>query len=164
MEPARRSVPAGALVRAGLAIGVLDMAAALTMWSVLRGVAPIRIPQSIASGLLGADAFNGGLATAALGVLLHFAVAFSAAGAYLFAAARWSDLAARPFVFGPAFGVLWYAFMYHVVMPLSRVRPSPFRFVNFAANVAIHVVCVGLPVALVARSAFRDRAAERHAP
>jgi hypothetical protein len=44
----------------------------------LRGTRPgsIRIRQSIASGLLGRHAFAGGWQTAALGVLLHFFIAF----------------------------------------------------------------------------------------
>ena len=44
-----------------------------------QGVKPIRILQGIASGLLGAKSFTGGCETAALGAILHFFIAFSAA-------------------------------------------------------------------------------------
>jgi len=155
MDAAPRRFPPGAFVLGGLAIGVLDLSAALVLWSVLRGVPPIRIPQSIASGLLGPDAFSGGGAAAALGVGLHFLIAFTAAATFLLAASRQPALARHPFVSGPAFGVLWYALMYHVVMPLSRVRRPAFSWSAAATNVAIHVVCVGLPVALVARHALK---------
>ncbi len=42
----------------------------------------MRILQSIASGLLGASAFQGGPQTAALGALLHFFIALVAAAVY----------------------------------------------------------------------------------
>ena len=67
-----------AIVAAGLACGILDISAAFATWG-LKGVAPIRILQSVASGALGARSFQGGWATGAIGLLIHFFVAFSAA-------------------------------------------------------------------------------------
>ena len=43
---------------------------------------PIQVLQYIASGLLGADSFKGGLATAGLGALLHYFIAFVVALVY----------------------------------------------------------------------------------
>jgi hypothetical protein len=51
----------------GLIAGTLDILAAFIQ-SGLRGVTPMRVLQAIASGLLGADSFQGGFATAALGL------------------------------------------------------------------------------------------------
>jgi hypothetical protein len=65
----------------GVIAGVLDLTAAFATWG-LKGVNPIIIAQSVASGLLGKDAFHGGLATAALGVVLHFFIACSAAAIF----------------------------------------------------------------------------------
>jgi hypothetical protein len=50
-----------------LVVGALDAIDAVVFFG-LRGVTPIRIAHSIAAGLLGRAAFQGGLATAALGV------------------------------------------------------------------------------------------------
>ena len=47
----------------GLLAGVLDIVAAFVVYR-FRGATPIRILHSIASGLLGPEAFEGGLATA----------------------------------------------------------------------------------------------------
>jgi hypothetical protein len=53
-----------AIAYGALAVGVLDILDALVFFG-LRGVAPIVILQSIASGVLGRTAYEGGLATAA---------------------------------------------------------------------------------------------------
>src|SRR5487761_378091 len=64
--------PYRAIVWGGLVAGVLDLAYALIAFGALHGIPLIRIPQSIASGLLGVRSFLGGWPTAALGVVLHF--------------------------------------------------------------------------------------------
>jgi hypothetical protein len=63
--------PARALLFGTITVGGLDILDALLFFG-FRGVAPIRIFQSIASGLLGRTAFDGGLSTALAGGVLHF--------------------------------------------------------------------------------------------
>lgn len=57
----------GTIVYGGLAVGVLDALDAVIFFGIRNGVKPIRIFQSIASGLLGRASFSGGLKTALLG-------------------------------------------------------------------------------------------------
>ncbi len=64
-----------AITFGGLIAGTLDLTSAFIV-TALRGGSHVRMLQSIASGLLGADSFTGGAATAALGVLVHFTIAF----------------------------------------------------------------------------------------
>ena len=54
-----------------LAVGGLDALAAIVTFG-LRGTTPYRIFQGIAVGLLGRASFDGGWATSALGLVLHF--------------------------------------------------------------------------------------------
>jgi hypothetical protein len=85
-SPAKSHSPAGAAFLAiglgGLIAGVCDLTYAV-VFHAAQGVKPIRIPQSIASGLLGVNSYEGGWATAALGVALHFTIALAAAAVYL---------------------------------------------------------------------------------
>ena len=67
-----------AVLWGGLIAGTLDIADALIFHGV-RGVAPWRILQAIASGLLGREAFTGGAWTATLGLGLHFFIATTVA-------------------------------------------------------------------------------------
>ena len=69
---------AQAILWGGLSAGTLDFIGACVS-NVSRGVTPLRIAQSIASGWLGAAAFRGGYKTAALGLASHFLIAFGAA-------------------------------------------------------------------------------------
>src|SRR5258708_13902060 len=75
-----------AVLWAGFACGVLDITAALVVYGFF-GAKPVPLLQGIASGLLGPKAFDGGLATALLGLLCHFVIAFGPAAVY-FAANR----------------------------------------------------------------------------
>lgn len=142
---------ARAILWGGLTAGVLDLTAALVQ-SGLRGRSPVSLLQSIASGLLGADSFQGGAATAALGAALHFVIAFVAAAVYVAASRKLKWLVRRPVVCGLLYGVAVYLVMTFVVVPLSA---APFKLGAspgaLATGLAIHMLCVGLPIALVAR-------------
>ena len=66
-----------ALLFGTLTVGTLDILDAIVFFGIRNHVAPIRIFQSIAAGLLGRAAFSGGIRTALLGALLHYFIAFS---------------------------------------------------------------------------------------
>ena len=145
-----------ALVLGTLTVGTLDILDALLYYGRL-GVAPIRIFQSIASGLLGRPAYSGGLPTALLGGALHYCIAFGVVGTLLVSAHRWRALARTPWLVGPVYGVLVYGVMNFIVLPLSAAvvgRPNLPAVIN---GLAIHVVGVGLPSALFAGAATPPR-------
>jgi len=112
---------------------------------------PIRILQSVASGLLGPSSYQGGAATAALGLGLHFFIAYSWATIFYVASRRISLMTQRPMVSGVLFGVFVYLVMYWVVIPLSHMRRGPFSLFNTVIAIITHMVCVGLPIALMVR-------------
>ena len=64
-----------AIAVGGLSAGILD----LTQACILFGR---RVPLAIAAGLLGRQAFHGGVGTYVLGIFLHFFIACSAATIY----------------------------------------------------------------------------------
>jgi hypothetical protein len=143
-----KSPASRAIVTAGAMAGVLDITAALVSAYLQAGVPPLRVFQYIASGLLGADAFRGGLPVAALGLLLHFVIAFGAAAVFYAASRRLPVLVQKAVPAGVAYGVAVWAFMRFVVVPLSLVRQQPFRLRAAWVQIGIHMVCVGLPIAL----------------
>ena len=136
-----------ALLWAGFACGVLDITAALVVYG-LFGLKPMRLLQGIASGLLGPKAFSGGLATALLGLLCHFLIAFGAAAVYLVASRAVSLLIEYAVVSGVLYGVAVYFFMNRIVLPLSAVAKRPFSIQMMIVGVVIHIFCVGLPISL----------------
>jgi hypothetical protein len=138
----------------GFAAGVLDIIAAFVV-SGSNGVAPTRVLQAIASGLLGREAFQGGLTTAALGLFLHFVIAFGAAATYYAASLTVPALIRRWVVCGLAFGLAVFFFMQHVVLPLSAFRISPNRELFPVEGLLIHALGVGLPIAFFTWRASR---------
>jgi hypothetical protein len=142
---------ARAVLWGGLLAGLGDITFAFVV-SGLRGVGPVRVLQSVAGGLLGAAARDGGLATAALGALLHFLIAFIWATVYWLASRRLTFLVQHPVVCGLLYGAAVYAFMYLVVLPLSAAYFKPsFAPSAVLLNTAGHMLLVGLPIALAAR-------------
>ena len=155
--------PARALLLGGLTVGALDGLDALVFFG-LRGVSPLRLFQGIASGLLGRSAFEGGMATAVLGLMIHFFIAFAVVATYHAAARRLPLLTRHPWLFGPLYGLLVYAVMNYIVIPLSAIgarSPSTAVLLN---GLLIHAVGVGLPAALSARAARVSNWGVRSAP
>jgi len=144
-----------AIVLGTLTVGVLDALDAIVFFGLRSGATPVRIFQSIASGLLGRAAFSGGLAAACLGVALHFFIAFAIVTTYHVLSRRWTWLTRRPLIYGAIYGVIVYAIMTFIVVPLSAAGggvPAP----AVAANgLLIHIAGVGIPSALFARAAQR---------
>ena len=143
-----------ALLLGGLTVGVLDGLDAVVFFG-LRGVTPMRVMQSIASGLLGKQAFQGGIATAALGVLLHFGIALAVVAVYYLASRRLPALSRHPVALGPVYGLLVYGVMNFLVIPLSAAVTGPRTLPVVINGVLIHALGVGLPAAVFARAAIR---------
>lgn len=141
-----------------LAVGTLDILDAFVFNGVRSGVSPTRILQFIASGVLGRESFDGGAATAALGLLLHYFIAFGVVAVYLLASQRLPVLAQRPFVFDPLYGLAVHLVMHYVVVPLSAVTraPGPMPLAVHVNQWLIHAFGVGLVTALFARAARRS--------
>lgn len=141
-----------AILWGGLIAGVFDAIYAMSVWA-LRGVSPDRVWQGVASGLLGPSSFRGGLGTAALGITIHFFIALTAATVYVTASRFLPMLRERAVPCGIAFGLMVWAFMRFVVIPLSAMRRSnaPLLQWELLGSLSIHAFGVGLPIALNAR-------------
>ncbi|MEP6975415.1 MAG: hypothetical protein ABI897_08155 [Spartobacteria bacterium] len=149
--------PFRAILIGGAIAGILDITYAIG-FSAWRGVAPLRLLQSVASGLLGAPAFEGGLPTAALGLFLHFCIALLWATIFYFASKATNFPARHPVVAGLFFGMIIFAVMNLVVLPLSAFpRKVSFQLVVLVTGILVHMFCIGLPISLAVR---RTRPAE----
>lgn len=138
------------IVWGGLTAGVLDSTDAVIAFG-LKGMTPVQVLQYVASGVLGTDAFKGGLATAALGAALHFFIAFVVAAVYYSASRKLVTLYRNPAFWGPAFGAAVYLFMNFLVLPFSAVPKGPFSLALFLNGIIGHAIFVGLPIAWFAR-------------
>jgi hypothetical protein len=142
-----------AILTGGLVAGACDILYASIVWG-LRGVSPIRIGQTISSGLMGREAaVAGGVTTGLLGLLLHFVMAIVMAAVYFGAATRMPLLVKRAVACGIVYGLGIYLVMNFVVLPLSAIgtrgaRGAPAVIIT---EILVHMLLVGLPIALFTR-------------
>ncbi len=127
--------------------GVLDLTASSTLF-IVKGGSFERILQFIASGALGARSFEGGKKTAAAGIGFHFFIALSVAAVYYFLHSRIPLIAAHPVMTGVLYGLGVHLIMSLLVVPLSAAPRRPFSAAAFLTQAVIHMLLVGLPIAL----------------
>jgi hypothetical protein len=141
-----------AILWGGVIAGAFDLTYATVFYS-FRGVKPIRVSQSIASGLLGPKAYEGGVATAILGVVLHFVIAIGAATVFYLVSRKLTFLTQKPILWGPLYGAAIYFFMHFVVLPLAanpRFRTTTISIATIS-DFAVHMILIGPSIALAAR-------------
>lgn len=139
------------LALAALIVGTLDIGEVIVFYW-LRGVAPIRVVQGVATGLYGRASFQGGVRTALIGLALHFFIATVVVCVYHFASRKFALLRRAPIAMGVFYGLAVYAFMNAVVLPLSAAGPPKFVLPVVLNVLFAHVFCVGIPTALLARA------------
>jgi hypothetical protein len=138
-----------AIVTAGLVVGVLDISSAFVIW-LERGVGLQRGLQGIAAGLLGTKSYEGGMATAGMGLAIHFLVAFVVVSVFYLASRRIRLLTKQPVVSGVFYGIGVYIVMYWFVLP-TAFPMFRHRLSNELLAVAIHISLIGLPTAFILR-------------
>jgi hypothetical protein len=137
--------------------GFLDGLDAALFIGLARGVPVIRVFQFIASGLLGVGAFQGGWATAALGVGIHFMIATGAAAVFYALSLKLPVVLRKPVLWGPLYGMGVFFFMHYLVVPLSAApKQPPAVAVDLLNLIFSHIFFVGLPIAWVISRARRS--------
>ena len=149
----RRLVPATPwLLVGGYVAALLDLSAAAAYW-MPRGLRASRIPQGIASWLLGPSAFSGGAFTAVLGFLLYGQLLWGVATLYDAIARRHPVLLRRPLACGALYGLAVYGAIFQVLVPLlTGARPAADPAWTGTCLLAYATV-VGIPCALFSRAA-----------
>jgi len=134
-----------AIAVGGLLAGALDLTQAFFLFGA-------KVPLVIAGGLLGRQAFHGGIGTYVLGVFLHFFIACSAAAVYYGASRRLSFLTEHPLVCGLFFGAAVEEVMNLVVLPLSALHArGPYTLHDLILGLLVHMVVIGLPISFSIR-------------
>lgn len=154
--PTRRPHPAAYVLAGGLIAGTFDIAYACIFWGLKAGVPVPRIFQSVAAGLLGKASFESGLATATLGLALHYFIAITMSAAYYLVARRLPPLWQRPAPWGAAYGLLLFGIMNYIVLPLSAAGPGSKNPLWISLSILVHMVLIGIPIALAARRALQQ--------
>lgn len=138
------------ILTAGLIAGALDLALAITYFTI-AGAPLATVPHAIASGWLGARAFHGGAPDALLGIALHFFIALVVAAVYYMLSRAFKLLNHQPILSGTVYGLAVFLVMQNIVVPHSaepRLQPSMAWLV---VDLASHVFFVGITISLITR-------------
>ena len=138
-----------AILTAWLVVGVLDISSAIVIWW-QRGTGLRGGLQGIAAAILGPKATEGGIATALLGLAIHFFIALVVVSLFYLASRKIAILLKQPLVFGALYGIVVYLVMYWIVLP-SVFPTFRHRIGNDALAIAIHISLIGLPTAFIIR-------------
>ena len=132
----------------GVIAGTIDIGAA----SLISGHDPVFILHIIASGLIGkAAAFSGGTGTAALGLVLQWAMSILIAAIFVAGKTFAPRLYRNWILAGLAYGIAVFFVMNYAVVPLSAYHRLPhFTSLSFAENMAA-MLLFGLIIAYFAR-------------
>jgi len=154
--------PLSRLARSGLLTGLTDGLFSSVLNVAFYHSTVARLFQGVASVPLGRGALDGGAQTAALGVLIHFGVAFGWSAVFLLLVSRSARV--RRLLDGPigvikvaaAYGPLIWMVMSFLVIPLFT-RRLPSITVRWWVQFFGHIPFVGLPiVASIGRGVARS--------
>jgi len=139
---------------AWLTAGTVDITVA-SFYFPLAGKYPlIRMYQGIASGVLGAKAFSGGVPAAALGLALHYMIALIWTTFYFLVYPKVSVIGTMRVTSAAAYGVFVSCIMTFVVLPLSNVHHYPVEIAPFLVSTIILMFTIGLPVTTIVRNYY----------
>ena len=148
-----RSLVAQSIVIATLICGTLDIlwAVVLTFW---KGREPAAMLRGVASGPFphATDWEAGG---SALGLVVHFTLMAIMVAVYVVGARRYAMLLDRPWLSGLIYGLITYAVMNLIVVPLRFPAAWPPKALSVATQLFAHIVLVGWPTAFVSRRYMR---------
>lgn len=135
------------IVLAWLVAGTLDILVAVTYYPLTVHVSVERLLQGIASGLVGMQAFAGGMGTAVLGLACHYSIALIWTLVFFVVFPRLRILGRSLVLTGLGYGVFVGLVMNLIVVPLSRTPKGPFSLTHFLIAVFILLFTIGLPLA-----------------
>src|SRR4051812_34343036 len=138
-----------AIAITGLIVGAMDITSAFIL-AISRGSTVTRLLQFVASGLIGPKAFEGGTATAALGLGLHFVIAFGLVAVFYVASRSLAFIPRHAVISGIIYGLIVFAVMNLIVLPLSAAKPRH-SLTGDLIQIGIHVFIIGLPTSLLIR-------------
>ena len=157
--------PAAAVLLGTLVAGTLDIGYAIVV-SGLRGVSALTVLQSVASGLLGKESYDGGTTSALLGGVLHYAMMAAFVLAFFVLSRLWPALLRQPFGWGALYGVGVFCVMNFVVVPLSAIGHVIHRAAlsSLLGELFSHVVFVGMTIGWITSRARTSAGAHPGTP
>ena len=141
------------IILATLVCGTLDILLAMIL-TVLRGRHIPDMLRFVASGPL-PNAVDMGSGGAILGLVVHFTLMAVMVAVFVIAARQRPALLDNPLLWGLAYGLVTYAVMNLIVVPLRFPAAWPPNALSIGTQLFAHIVLVGWPTAFITRHFLR---------
>jgi len=124
----------------------------------IKGVTTVeRILQSIASGVFGKKAFEGGIRMAFSGIILHYLIAFIFAIFYFIVYPMFPPLKKNWVVSGLIYGIGVWVVMNLIVRPLAFPDAATPKWDAIFLGMSILMVMIGLPIAYITHRYYQKK-------
>ncbi|MGB4846447.1 MAG: hypothetical protein WBP41_00940 [Saprospiraceae bacterium] len=141
------------VLKMGLLAGTLDITAAIVILARMKAAFVL---EYVASGVFGKDAYTAGPHMIAFGLFFHYLIAMTIATIYFLVFPRLSFLKTNRVLNAVLIGLMAWLFMSLVVVPLSQIGPLKMTPEGAIKNIAILIVCIGLPVSLLTSKYYKQ--------
>lgn len=148
---------ASSIILAGLIAGTLDITAACIQFYSKTGKGPETIFRYIASAVIGKEAYTGGFGMILLGLFLHYLIAFIWTILFFLLYPGVRNFSRNVIVNGFLYGLIVWSLMNLVIVPMTKITTTPVDFVKAIPGILIIIVCIGLPISIIAERHFRKK-------
>ena len=142
-----------AIILTGLVAGILDGTAAVISFIIKTGKDPAIVFKYIASAVFGKTAYTTP-GMVGLGILFHFCIAFIFTIIFFFLYPRISWIGKNKFLAGVLYGIVVWAIMNQLVVPMSQAAQQPFVLKNAIISMLILICFIGIPISLMANKHY----------
>lgn len=153
---------AGVILLAWIAAGTADIVVASIYYPLAYGLKRMVLYQGIASGVLGASAFSGGVGTAILGLAIHYMIALIWTLFFFVIFPKLIIMSKNLLLTAVGYGVFVSCAMTFIVLPLSDVRHSgaPLNIAHFSIDTVILMFTIGMPLSVIVGRYYARRKRE----
>lgn len=146
------------IIKAGLLAGLFDIVLAFLYAYIKRGTSPQTVLQYVAKTALGETSITDPTMLTITGLLIHFAIAMVWTILFFMIYRALKLVKLNKFVTAVIYGAFVWAMMSMVILPLWNDRPFSFNLETSTINALILIVAIGLPLSLVAKKFYTNKA------
>lgn len=153
--PFKQFITPKKIITAGLLVGVIDGVAAIINYLIKGGKHPEKVFTFIASGFFGKEGLTGGTSMVICGVVFHLLIACIWTAIFFFAYSKIRIMRKNWIITGSIYGIIVWAVMTRLVMPLSNTPLIPFKINQAIIAAMILIIAIGLPLSFIATKQYR---------
>jgi hypothetical protein len=143
-----------AILLTWLMAGTFDGIAAMLWTAYYTHSISLELFRGVASGIFGQAAFTGGKIMIVYGILLHYSIALLFTITWFLSYPLFNSILRYKIVIAIFYGIVTWAIMDLVVLPLSNLPKQPFNITTAITGCVILMFTIGLTVTLMAHAYY----------